>query len=235
MAEPKPSFFDHIPALVRLALVLGIAVALVYLLYVQVFSPKLALKRSLDTQITGLDQQAAQMEAQVRAHPPVTAAERAEWDRTQAQLEERIPPDYRLPELIEQIAILAKKYSLEDILISTNEKVALVRPPDAEIIGRSAAGPAVTSAAQARALQAQQAGQQAQRRPVHITDIISAGYYPITITFHGTFRNQAQFLEDLAKLQQLVELDTMEISRQYPETSFRLILKAFHSGKVTRA
>jgi hypothetical protein len=130
--------------------------------------------------------------------------------------------------LIEQISILAQKANLPDALISTSEKVAMERPPEADLII-----PQAGSTGQGRSAQGQP-GQEAPRRRAHITDIITAGYFPITITFHGSFQNQAQFLADLAGLSQLIEVGTLEITREYPETSFRIVLKAYHTGKVSR-
>jgi Tfp pilus assembly protein PilO len=228
MADQQPSILDRIPMPLRAVLFLVLLAIIGYQVYQRVFSPRIAQISTLDTQITQQSMQVAQLEAQVRGHKPVTAEERAQWARTQSQIEDKIPQDYKLSELVEQIATLAKKNDLRDALISTNEKVAMPKPAEAE---SGAIRPAVaTSSNEARNTQAQALP----NRPPHITDIISAGYFPITITFHGQFRNQGQFLEDLTKLPQLIEMDILGIAREYPETAFRIILKAYHSGKVTR-
>ena len=229
MAESTSSFLERIPKPARIALYLVLIFIAGYLLYTRLFDPLLRERGNLDVQIAALEPQVTQLEAQIRAHTPVSEEERAGWARTQARIEERIPPDYRLAELIEQISILAQKANLPDALISSSEKVAMERPPEADLITPQQAG----STGQGRSAQGQ-SGQETPRRRAHITDIITAGYFPITITFHGSFQNQGQFLADLAGLSQLIEVGTLEITREYPETSFRIVLKAYHTGKVSR-
>lgn len=232
MADREPSFLDTIPQPLRVALAVLLVGVVFYLLYIQIFSPKLSELQNLDDQIATLDKQVAQMEAQVRSHSAVTDQERAEWDRVQAQLDERIPPDHELPALIEQITILTDNAGLLDAVISTSKKVALERESGAVPVAPPPAPQLVTSAAQARSLRSNQTAQPS--GGIQIADVISAGYFPITITFHGTFRNQGQFLEDLANLPHLVEFESLEISREFPETGFRVILRSYHSGGVKR-
>lgn len=226
MAESPSSFLERIPKPARIAIYLALVFIAGYMLYTRLFDPLMRERGNLDVQIASLEPQVAQLEAQIRAHTPVSEEERAGWARTQARIEERIPLDYRLAELIEQISILAQKANLPDALISTSEKVAMERPPEADLLIPQAQ-------AQGRSVQGQ-SGQEPPRRRAHITDIISAGYFPVTITFHGSFQNQGQFLADLAGLSQLIEVDTLEVTREYPETSFRIVLKAYHTGKVSR-
>ena len=236
MAESQVSFLDRMPGPLRIALYLALMLTAGYLVYLRLFDPLIRERGILDLQVSVLEPQVVQWEAQVRSQTPISQNERAGWAQTQAQIDERIPPDYRLAELLEQISILAKKADLPDVLISTSEKVGMERPSDAESMNQpppSANQTLEVSPAQARILPGQ-FGQEAPRRRVHVTDIVTAGYYPITITFHGSFQNQGRFIADLAGLSQLVEFESLEVTREYPETVFRLVLRAYHAGKVNR-
>jgi hypothetical protein len=236
MAESQSSFLNRIPESLRRTLYLALVLTAGYLVYIRIFDPLIRERAFLDLQVAALEPQVAQLETRIRSQTPINPDERADWARTQAQIEERIPPDYRLAELLEQISILAKRADLPDVLISTSEKVGMEHPSETERMNQlpsSGSQAQEGSTAQGRVLLGP-AGQEAPIRRAPITDIIKAGYYPITITFHGSFQNQGRFIADLAGLSQLVEFESLEIVREYPETAFRLILRAYHAGKVNR-
>jgi Tfp pilus assembly protein PilO len=190
----------------RLAMQVGLILLAVVLVIVLVLAPRMRQVESLRPQVTELSKRVETSQRRLTGVHTATDAERTAWAASRAAVLAKLPPDGELPKLVESLTLLAGRSRVADLLITTEERVALKEDAPSPLAGELALA-------------------MAQR------DLgVGLGYYAIQVTFRTTYRDLARFLEGVQHLSPLVTVASLEVRRGVPLLGVQMVLRAYHSG-----
>lgn len=200
-------WFQRLPPLVKLglqAVLLAIVLSLPILIFVY---PKFQQLRTLRPQVESLEGKITAAIQKLKGFTSPSEVEREEWAASRARLLAKLPPDEALPNLVEELTLLAARSKVVDLLVTTSPRVKL---------GSGEKGPLLLG--EEGLVKAQPDLQ------------IDLGYFPIQVSFRSSYRELARFTEGVQNLPPLVAVASMEVRRAVPLLGVQMTLRAYHSG-----
>lgn len=201
-------WFQKLPPPVKLGLqALLLAIVLSLPIFFLVY-PKFRQMQALRPQVESLESKITAAIQRVKGFTPPSEAERGEWIASRGKLLAKLPPDEALPNLVEELTLVAARSRVIDLLITTSSRVKL--EPGAK-------GPFVVGEESL-----------AKAQPDLQIDL---GHFPIQVSFRSSYRELARFIEGVQNLPPLVTIASFEVRRAVPLLGVQMTLRAYYSGR----
>lgn len=200
-------WFQKLPPPVKLGLqALLLAIVLSLPIFFLVY-PKFWQIQALRPQVESLEGKITAAIQKVKGFTSPSEAERGEWVASRTSLLAKLPPDEALPNLVEELTLLAARSKVVDLLITTSSKVKLEPGKGPFLVGEESLAKAQPD------LQ------------------IDLGYFPIQMSFRSSYRELARFVEGVQNLPPLVTIASLEVRRGVPLLGVQMTLRAYQSGR----
>ena len=195
----------RVPRSLRIAVI----VVLAFLICGALYTFKIREIGKLKAEINRVEAEEAELShPQVTFQPPAEE-EREEWEKAEERLWLVIFPEKDVPQLIEELAKVAKEYNISDISFSTGPVVAE---------GGRRVSPSLSN-------------------DVSVEGLLPAekDHFAVKVSLRCQYRQLARFLDGITDLVRLVEIESLEVKRGLPRISVDMVVKTYYSKKGSHA
>jgi Tfp pilus assembly protein PilO len=195
---------EDIPEGLRKGAVIGVIILFIAGLFYFLYLPKIKELRKIRAEIDRVEKEIEEAKRIERDFHPVSQEEEGKWKQVKSRLCALIPPERDVHKLIYELAGRARKCNIFDISFKSGKEI------NTKIFqGRKEVLSPV---------------------PIQVKEIFEedVDYFFIKISSHSGYRDLAQFLEDIQKIDRFLEMESLVIKRNFPLISAELAVKAYY-------